>query len=65
MASKRKKNLSLNWRLKLVVQQKAERYFSSLLGYPSSLEEERNDRKRFKHSRKVGKSPRRSSKGLC
>lgn len=64
MASKGKKNLLLNWRLKLVVQQKAEKYFSSLLGYPSSLEEERNDRKKFKHSRKVGINPKSSSKSL-
>lgn len=60
----KEQNVSLNWRLKLVVQQKAERYFSSLLGYPSSLEEERSDRKKFKHSRKVGIKLKSSSKSL-
>lgn len=64
MASQGKKTLSVNRRLKFVVLQKAAKYFSSPLGYPSSLEQERNDRKKFRHGRRVGINPKSSSKSL-
>lgn len=64
MASQGKKNLSVNWRLNFVVQQKSAKYFSSPLGNPSSLEEERNDRKKFRGGRRVGINSKSSSKSL-
>lgn len=36
--ARERRNLSVNWRLKFAVLQKAAKYFSSPLGYPSSLE---------------------------